>query len=69
LCPARCHVARYEHAAASRNAGVQLRLLPDSSGCLSPPDVGVALADSDHHMPRISLLLLENTHMPASGRP
>jgi len=69
LCPERCHVARYEHAAASRNAGVQLRMLPDERGCVSGVDVDRAVADSDHHMPPISLLVLENTHMPANGRP
>jgi threonine aldolase len=69
LCPARCHVARYEHAAAARNAGVQLRGLPDGDGVVSPTDVTGALADRDHHLPPISMLVLENTHMPASGRP
>jgi threonine aldolase len=69
LCPARCHVACYEHAATSRNAGVQLRALPDAAGVLSTDDVASALTDQAHHFPPISVLLLENTHMPASGRP
>jgi threonine aldolase len=69
LCPARCHVARYEHAAAARNAGVQLRPLPDPDGTVSAADIEGALADRVHHLPPVSVLLLENTHMPASGRP
>ncbi|HEY8216135.1 MAG TPA: GntG family PLP-dependent aldolase [Acidimicrobiia bacterium] len=69
LCPRRCHVARYEHAAAARNAGVQLRGLTDDDGYVSPGDVEQALADQGHHLPPVSAMLLENTHMPASGRP
>jgi threonine aldolase len=69
LCPERCHVVRYEHAAAARNAGVQLRGLPDADGSVSPEDVTHALADRKHHLPPVSAMLLENTHMPANGRP
>ncbi|MEX2256968.1 MAG: GntG family PLP-dependent aldolase [Acidimicrobiia bacterium] len=69
LCPSRCHVARYEHAAAAQNAGVQLRTLPDAEGALTVDDIDAALADRAHELPPISMLLLENTHMPASGRP
>jgi threonine aldolase len=69
LCPARSHVARYEHAAAARNAGVQLHGLPDDDGVLAAADVSAALADRAHHLPPISALVLENSHMPASGRP
>jgi threonine aldolase len=69
ICPARGHVARYEHAGAASNAGVQLRGLPDADGSVSPDDVAHALADRDHHLPPVSAMLLENTHMPASGRP
>jgi threonine aldolase len=69
LCPERCHVARYEHAGAARNAGVQLRGLPDVDGCVSADDVAQALADRTHHLPPVSAMVVENTHMPASGRP
>jgi threonine aldolase len=69
LCAERCHVARYEHAAAARNAGVQVRGLPDPGGAVEPSDVAAALEDAGHEMPPISLLMLENTHMPAQGRP
>jgi threonine aldolase len=69
LCPARSHVLRYEDAATAMHAGLQLRPLADDDGCLDPSAVCSALADQTHHFPAISVLVLENTHMPASGRP
>jgi len=69
LCAARAHVYRHEHAASAVNAGVQLRPLPDADGRLHASDVAHALAGADHHLPELSALFLENTHMPASGRP
>ncbi len=69
LCGERAHVYRYEHAAAAGNARVQLRPLPDADGTLHADDVAGAAAGSQHHLPGISALFLENTHMPASGRP
>lgn len=69
LCAARAHVYRYEAAAAGRNAAVQLRPLDDSDGLLHDDVVSRALDDRAHHLPPISLLCIENTHMPASGRP
>ena len=69
LCGARAHVLRHERAASAVNAGVQLRPLPDDDGRLHARDVEHALAGAAHHLPEISALLLENTNMPASGRP
>jgi threonine aldolase len=69
LCPARSHVYRYEDAASSTDAGLQLHPLPDVDGMLDPDDVAAAIADTEHHFPAISALTLENTHMPANGRP
>jgi threonine aldolase len=69
LCPARSHVYRYEHAASAVDAGLQLRPLADDDGYLALDDVEAALADREHHFPAIDALVLENTHMPASGRP
>jgi threonine aldolase len=69
LCGERAHVYRYEQAAAAGNAGVQLRPLPDGAGALDPHDVERALLGQRHHLPEISALAIENTHMPASGRP
>src|SRR4051812_18967251 len=69
LCGARAHVLRHERAASAVNAGVQLRPLPDDDGRLHARDVEHALAGAAHHLPEISALFLENTNMPASGRP
>jgi threonine aldolase len=69
LCGERAHVLRHERAASAVNAGVQLRGLPDGDGRLHADDVERALAGADHHLPEISALFLENTNMPASGRP
>jgi threonine aldolase len=69
LCGERAHVYRYEHAASAMNAGVQLRPVPDADGLVHPDSVAGALASTAHHLPSISALFLENTHMPACGRP
>ena len=69
LCGERAHVYRHEHAAAAVNSGVQLRPLPDGDGRLHAHDVERAFAATAHHLPAISALFLENTSMPASGRP
>jgi threonine aldolase len=69
VCGARAHVYRYEGAAAARNAGIQLRPLDDSDGVLAPVQLEEAVADQSHHLPPLSALAIENTHMPASGRP
>jgi threonine aldolase len=69
LCAERAHVYRYEIAAAGRNASVQLRALDDHDGLLDPDAIVQALADGAHHLPPISLVCIENTHMPANGRP
>lgn len=69
LCGERAHVYRYELAAAAGNAGVQLRALPDGDGLLRADDVAGALDDRAHHLPPVSVVAIENTHMPACGRP
>jgi threonine aldolase len=69
LCGERAHVYRYEHAAAAGNTRVQLRPLPDADGLLSADDIDRSVAAQLHHLPEISALSIENTHMPASGRP
>jgi threonine aldolase len=69
LCGARAHVLRHERAASAVNAGVQLRPLPDADGLVHARDVEHALASVPHHLPELSALFVENTFMPASGRP
>jgi threonine aldolase len=69
LCADRAHVYRYENAASSGNTGMQARPLPDAEGSLSPRAIAAAVEDQEHHLPSISVLAIENTHMAASGRP
>ena len=69
LCAERAHVRQYEAAAAARNAGVQIRPLPDAGGLFGVAEIGAAARDTGHHLPPISMLCLENTHMPSGGRP
>ncbi len=69
LCPQRCHIRQYEAAAAALNAGVQLRAVPDTGGAFPAAAVEHAAAGPAHHLPPLSLVIIENTHMPASGRP
>jgi threonine aldolase len=69
LCPARAHIYRYEAAAVASNSGVQIRVLPDTHGVVAPRAIAAALDEQHHHFPPVSLIAIENTHMPASGRP
>jgi threonine aldolase len=69
LCCARAHIRQYEAAAAARNAGVQVRPLHDREGWFEPAAVELAVEGPSHHLPPISLVAIENTHMPAGGVP
>ena len=69
LAGARAHVIRYEMAGAARNAGIQMRGLPDGAGYFTGADVGQALETSAYHHPVISLVCIENTSQAGSGRP
>ncbi len=69
ICPARAHVYCYEDAGAARNAGVQMRPLHDEGGVVSVEQVEHAALGRRHHLPVASVLVIENTHMAASGRP
>jgi threonine aldolase len=64
LCPDRAHVYRYEAAAAPVNSGVQMHPLWDL-----PDGIQAAIEGVAHHLPRPSLLVLENTYMARSGAP
>jgi threonine aldolase len=69
LCGERAHIYRYEQAASAGNAGVQLHPLTDADGRPALDAIEAAIADQSHHVARISAIAIENTHMPASGRP
>ncbi|HET9442787.1 MAG TPA: GntG family PLP-dependent aldolase [Acidimicrobiales bacterium] len=65
----RHHVVIYEDGAAARNAGIQFHLVPDDDGTIDPAAVTWAREAVAHHHPRPGLVSIENTHMPADGRP
>jgi threonine aldolase len=65
----RQHIVAYEDGAAAYNSGVQLHTLPDDDGTISPAGIRWAIEASNHHMPKPSLVCVENTHMPSSGAP
>jgi threonine aldolase len=65
----RQHVVVYEGGAAGINAPVQFDLLDDEDGTLSVEAIEAALVASDHHYLPPSVVFVENTHMPAGGRP
>ncbi len=69
LTGARHHVVIYENGAGGRNAGVQFTSIPDDDGTLDPADVAWHVQAADHHYPKLGLLCVENTHMPADGAP
>jgi threonine aldolase len=69
LCAARAHIRQYEAAAAAQNAGVQIRPLHDRDGTFEPAAVDAAAEGAAHHLPPLSLVAIENTHMPAGGVP
>jgi threonine aldolase len=69
LCAARAHVFRYEAAAAAWNSAVQLHPFPDDDGLLDAGALDETVQDAGHHSPAVSLIAIENTHMPTCGRP
>ena len=63
------HVVGFEEGAASRNAGIQFHCLDDSTGLLDVGEVRLAIESERHHQPKVSALVLENTHMASGGTP
>ncbi|MGH9123573.1 MAG: threonine aldolase family protein [Acidimicrobiales bacterium] len=64
---ARQHLVVYENAAAARNSAVQLHPVDDADGTIPAGAVAWALEAGAHHQPRVGLVCVENTHMPANG--
>jgi threonine aldolase len=65
----RAHLVAFEFGAAARNSSVQLTGLDDADGLLSVDAVAAQIALADYHQPVVSLVAVENTHMPAGGVP
>jgi threonine aldolase len=60
------HLVAYERGAAALNSRVQFDLIDDSGGVLAPEAVQAAVEASG---PPVSVVVVENTHMEASGVP
>ena len=65
----RQHVVIYEDGAAGTNTATSWHLLDDEDGFLHPNAVREAVAAVDHHWLPVSAVFIEDTHMPAGGRP
>ncbi|HJU88606.1 MAG TPA: GntG family PLP-dependent aldolase [Gemmatimonadaceae bacterium] len=67
LLDAEAHIVHYEGAGAAAWSGVQLRLVRGQSGVMRASDLGSALRPDSVHVPRASMVALENTHNGAGG--
>jgi threonine aldolase len=68
ICGAEAHVLQYEGGSAGGVAAVTLRTVAnDSRGSIDPAEVESIIRGENVHMPRTSLLLLENTHNRCGG--
>lgn len=67
LCTRWAHILHYEGAALAAVCGSQGRPLPDRRGVLDPGDVAAAVNPSADHLPRTSVVAVENTHNQEGG--
>jgi threonine aldolase len=63
------HLVSFEMGAASRNSSVQLVTVDDSRGSLALSDVLEIIDAEQDHQPHVSMVAVENTHMPSGGTP
>jgi threonine aldolase len=63
----RQHVVIYEQGGAAVNGWVQFHTVADDDGTLDPAEVAELIAARDHHWLPVSVVCVENTHMPAGG--
>ncbi len=64
---AESHVFTYEAAGSAVLSGVQLRPIPGKRGLITRDQVAAVIRPADHHQPRSSLVVIENTHNRAGG--
>jgi len=67
LCTEWAHLRNYERGAAAALSGTAFRTVPGEGGVVTPEQVEEALAWSGTRLPRVSLLVWENTHNAAGG--
>ncbi|HMN96590.1 MAG TPA: GntG family PLP-dependent aldolase [Phycisphaerales bacterium] len=61
------HVIHYETGALAGICGVQVRPIDGAGGVFDPAEVDAAVRPANHHSPRTSLLVLENTNNRGGG--
>lgn len=61
------HLVSFEMGAASRNSSVQLVTVDDTSGTLALSDVLELIDAEQDHQPHVTMVAVENTHMPSGG--
>ena len=62
------HMLNWEECATAQLGGVQFRAVPTRDGLLRPDELAEVLPRPSPHLPRASVLCLENTHNTAGGR-
>lgn len=68
LCDEGAHVRNVERGAASALSGVAFRTVHAHGGRIEPEQVDVAMVSAGRFLPRIGLMVWENTHNLAGGR-
>ncbi len=64
----RQHVVGYELGAAGRNASIQFQILDDALGTFDLNELVEVLEGDGYHLPSVTALFVENTHMASGGR-
>lgn len=67
ICNDWAHVRNHEHGAASWLSGVGFRSVPGEGGVVSADQIDTAADQSAYHLPRVSLLVWENSHNVSGG--
>jgi len=63
------HVVSFEYGASARNSSVQFATVDDTSGQLALGDVLEIIDAELDHQPAVTMVSVENTHMPSGGTP
>jgi threonine aldolase len=62
------HMLNWEECAGAQFGGVQFRAVPTRDGLLRAEDVAEAIRPASPHLPRTSVVCVENTHNAGGGR-
>jgi len=67
ICAEDAHIRNYEKGAASILSRIQIRPLPTEYGMFDPGQIQEALTNSNYHLPEITTVTWENTHLASGG--